>query len=88
GETIETDAAVATSALAAFALCAQRHGPTPTVTLRVEGRTVIITPVTAAAAPVITAEALKDLGAAISLRAVRALGGSAQLAGAELHVTL
>jgi signal transduction histidine kinase len=88
GETIETDVAVATSALAAFALCAQRHGPAPTVTLRVEGRKVIITPVTEAAAPVITAEALKDLGAAISLRAVRALGGSAQLAGAELHVTL
>ena len=88
GETIETDVEAAARALAAFALCAQRHGPTPAVTLRVEGRMVIVTPVTAAAAPVIVGDELKDLGAAISLRAVRALGGSARLNGAELHVTL
>jgi signal transduction histidine kinase len=87
GETIETDGAAATSALGAFALCAQRHGPAGTVTLRAQGREVIVGPVTAAAAPVIMGEELKDLGAAVALRAVRALGGDACLADGELHVT-
>jgi len=86
GETIETDAAAAASALAAFALCAQRHGPVPAVTLRVEGRDVVVGPVTDAAAPVIVGDDLRDLGAAIALRTVRALGGAAHLADGELRV--
>jgi signal transduction histidine kinase len=88
GETIETDAAAAAGALAAFALCAQRHGPAATVTLRVEGREVVVGPVTEAAAPVIVGEELKDLGAAIAVRTVHALGGAAHLVDGELHVTL
>ena len=88
GEAIETDAAGMARALAAFASCAQRHGPAPSVMLRVEGRDVVVSPVTDAAAPVILAEELKDLGAAVALRTVRALGGDVRLAGGELRVTL
>jgi signal transduction histidine kinase len=87
GETIETDAGAATRALAAFASCAQRHGPAGTVTLRVQGREVLVGPVTDAAAPVIVGDELKDLGAAVALRTVRALGGDARLAGGALHIT-
>ena len=88
GESVETDAEGVSHALAAFALCAQRHGPVPTVTLRVQGRDVVVTPVTDAAAPVIVGDDLKDLGAAIAMRAVRALGGDVQLADGELRVTV
>jgi hypothetical protein len=77
-----------TRALAAFALCAQRHGPAPVVTLRVQGREVWVAPVTDGAAPVIMGQDLKDLGAAIAVRTVRALGGDVQLADGELRVTL
>jgi signal transduction histidine kinase len=88
GEWIETDAAGLTRSLAAFALCAQRHGPAPEVTLRVSGREVTVTPVTAAAAPVIVGDDLKDLGAAVAMRTVRALGGDAQVVDGALRVTL
>lgn len=88
GESVETDAAGLTRALAAFALCAQRHGPAPAVTLRVRGREVVVTPVTDGAAPVIMGDDLKDLGAAIAAQTVRALGGDVQLADGELRVML
>jgi signal transduction histidine kinase len=87
GESVETDVAGVTRALAAFALCAQRHGPAPAVTLRVRGREVWVAPVTDGAAPVIMGQELKDLGAAVAVRTVHALGGDVQLADGELGVT-
>ena len=88
GATIETDADAVTRSLAAFASCAQRHGPVGTVTLHVDGRVVVVGPVTETAAPVIVGDDLKDLGAAVALRTVGALGGTVRLADGELHVTL
>jgi signal transduction histidine kinase len=88
GEELETDPAGVTQAFAAFALCAQRHGPAQEVTLSVQGREVILTPVTEAAAPVIMGEELKDLGAVIARRTIVALGGSVELGDGTLHVTL
>lgn len=88
GAALETDAAGVTRSLAAFAFCAQRHGPAPAVTLRVDGPTVTVAPVTDAAARVIMGEDLKDLGAAIAVRTVGALGGDVQLADGELIITL
>jgi signal transduction histidine kinase len=88
GASLETDADGVTRALAAFALCAQRHGPAPEVTLRVHGREVTLAPVTEAAAPVIMGDELKDLGAVIALRTVRALGGDARVEDGALRVTL
>jgi signal transduction histidine kinase len=88
GSALETDSAGVTRSLAAFALCAQRHGPAPAVTVRVDGRTVTIAPVTDAAAPVIMGEELKDLGAAIAVRTVRALGGELAVGGGALKIQL
>ena len=88
GTALETDAAGVTRSLAAFAWCAQRHGPAPAVTVHVDGRAFTISPVTDAAAPVIMGEELKDLGAAIAVRTVRALGGDAQVVDGALRVTL
>ena len=88
GESVETDASGVTRALSAFALCAQRHGPAPAVTLRVRGREVAIAPVTELAAPVIMGQEPKDLGAVIAALTVRALGGDVQLADGELRVML
>jgi hypothetical protein len=45
-------------------------------------------PVTSDAAPVVMAEDLRDLGAAVGLRVVAALGGSAELDGETLVVAL
>ena len=58
------------------------------MSLRVDGAELTLAPVTPEAAPVILAEELKDLGAAVALRAIAALGGSVELVGEELHVRL
>jgi signal transduction histidine kinase len=88
GDPIETDVAGVTRSLTAFAWCAQRHGPAPAVTLRVLGREVVVAPITDAAAPVIMGAELKDLGAAVAVRTIRALGGDVRLADGELRVML
>src|SRR5206468_3920769 len=45
-------------------------------------------PVTERDAPVILAEDMKDLGAAVAIRAIRALGGSVELDGERLLIRL
>jgi len=88
GAAVTTDVEAAERVLAAFASCAVRHGAAPSVRLRVDGKTVVVTPVNEPARAVITGEDLKDLGAAAAVRLVEALGGSVELAGDELKVSL
>lgn len=88
GTTITTDPPTVRRSLASFAECARRHGGVDTVTLEVNGAELKLAPVTAAAAPVILGEELKDLGAGVALRAIRALGGSVELAGEQLLIRL
>jgi signal transduction histidine kinase len=88
GTTITTDPPTLSRALASLAECARRHGGVEAVTLEVKGPELTLAPVTAAAAPVILAEDLKDLGAAVAGRAIHALGGSMELAGEQLLVRM
>jgi len=88
GTTITTDPPTLSRALASLAECARRHGGVDVVTLEVNGPELTLAPVTAAAAPVILAEDLKDLGAAVAGRAIRALGGSMELVGEQLLVRM
>ena len=88
GASVTVDAEAVERALAAFASCAIRHGAAPAVTLSVEGKTVVVAPINEPARAVITGEELKDLGAAAAMRLVEALGGSVELVGDELLVSL
>ena len=54
----------------------------------VDGPALALTPVTAASAPVVLGNELRDLGAAVAVRVVRALGGSVDLDGETLTVRL
>jgi signal transduction histidine kinase len=87
GAVVETDREVLTRSLAAFASCARRHGGVPEVTLSVSGRTIEVAPI-GDAGKVIVGEDLKDLGAAVATRAIRALGDSVTVDGDALRVTL
>ena len=60
----------------------------PEVTVAVDGPRVVFGPVTAEAAPIVLGESAKDLGAAVAVRLVRALGGEVALDGEHLLVTL
>jgi light-regulated signal transduction histidine kinase (bacteriophytochrome) len=88
GTTVETDPQTVQRALAALAECARRQGGVDEVALHVDGASLALEPVTERAAPVILAEEMKDLGAAVAIRAIRALGGTVELDGERLLIRL
>lgn len=88
GATLEADADATERALAALTRCALRHGGLEQVRLDVRGQELSLSPVTSASAPVLLGEDLRDLGAAVAGLAIRAQGGTIELAGEELHVRL
>jgi signal transduction histidine kinase len=88
GTAIETEVEAVGRALDALAIAAVRHGPAVRVTWRVDGRELTLSPVTEAAAPVVTGAELKDLGSLVARLVVEELGGSLELAGETLRVRL
>jgi hypothetical protein len=88
GAEVQVDVSAVGRALGSLARCAKRHGGVEAVTLEARGTSVLVAPVVAAAAPIVLGEELRDLGAAIAVRVVRALGGDVALDGETLVVTL
>ena len=88
GAKVEVDVAASQRAVASLAQCALRHGGLERVELTVHGEELALAPITPASAPVVLGEDLRDLGAAIAVRLIRAQGGSVALDGETLRVTL
>jgi len=88
GSKLEADADATEQAVAALARCALRHGGLEQVRLGVRGDELELAPVTPASAPVLLGEDLRDLGAAVAVRALRAQGGSVELDGETLRIRL
>jgi signal transduction histidine kinase len=88
GATVHVDRGPVEIGLAALALCAVRHGTLERAELVAAGQTVEIAPIPEAAAPIVLAEDLKDLGAATARRVIEAIGGSLTLEGERLLVRL
>jgi signal transduction histidine kinase len=88
GAAVQTDAAAAERGLAALFQSALRHGGLDEVDVEVSGGEFRLSPVTAAAAPVVLGEDLRDLGAAVAARLVERLGGSLVLEGETLTIRL
>ncbi len=86
--TVEVDAKATKRAVAALTRCALRHGGLEQVRLTARGTELELTPVTPNAAPVLLGEDLRDLGAAVAVRQLRAQGGSLELDGEKLIVRL
>jgi signal transduction histidine kinase len=86
GREVEVDVDATKRGVAALAQAALRHGGLEQVDVRVTGATLAISPVTASSGLVLTGEDLRDLGAAVAVRLVRALGGSVELEGDSLVV--
>src|SRR5690242_8413622 len=72
GETIETDADAVRSALHALALAALRHGPVEQVRWSVSGRELSLSPLTDAAAPIVSGEEVRDLGSLVAVTVIGA----------------
>jgi signal transduction histidine kinase len=88
GAAFETDPEAVERGLAALFQSALRHGGFDSVEVEVEGSEVRLSPVTAASAPVVLGDDLRDLGAAVAVRLVRRLGGSVSVAGETLNIQL
>jgi signal transduction histidine kinase len=88
GAVVETDEDAVERGLAALFQSALRHGGLNSVEVEVEGTEVRLSPVTAASAPVVLGEDLRDLGAAVAVRLVTQLGGSVAVDGETLKVRL
>jgi signal transduction histidine kinase len=88
GAALETDAEAVERGLAALFQSALRHGGLDSVTVEVDGLEIRLAPVTAASAPVVLGEDLRDLGAAVAARLVARLGGSLSVDGETLAIRL
>ncbi|MDQ4081407.1 MAG: hypothetical protein M3123_00720 [Actinomycetota bacterium] len=75
-------------ALRQLARAARRHGGLESVTLAVRGPDLELFPVTSTAAPVVTGEELRELGAAAAVVLLEALGAPPKLDGERLCVRL
>ena len=85
---VHVDVDAAERAVADLAVCARRHGGLDSVEIAPSGGSIVIRPITPAAAPIVLGEDLRDLGAAIAGRTIRALGGDLTVEGEELRVLL
>jgi signal transduction histidine kinase len=88
GDPVTVDVPATERALAALVRCALRHGGLDHVDVWADGREVRVSPITPSSAPVVLGEDLRDLGAAVAVRVVRALGGSVAVEGETLRITL
>jgi signal transduction histidine kinase len=88
GAPVSTDEPAVARGVAALAQSALRHGGLEEVDVVVRGLEIDVSPVTPASAQVVLGEDLRDLGAAVAARLVRALGGDVMLAGETLTIRL
>jgi len=88
GTELETGAEAVERGLAALFQSALRHGGLDIVEVEVDGPEIRLSPVTAASAPVVLGDDLRDLGAAVAVRLVRRLGGSVTVAAETLTIRL
>jgi signal transduction histidine kinase len=88
GAALETDAEAVERGLAALFQSALRHGGLDSVTVEVDGLEIRLAPVTAASAPVVLGDDLRDLGAAVAARLVARLGGSLSVDDETLAIRL
>jgi signal transduction histidine kinase len=88
GAIVETDSVTVARALGALALAALRFGELSLVTWTVNGRELTLTPVTAAAAPVVGGTDPRDLGAIVARTAIERLGGSVTIERESLRVRI
>ena len=87
GAAVRVDADAIVLALRDLVRAAERHGDVE-ATIRVDGPRIDVSPVDAQTAPIVLGKDQKDLGAAVAVRLVRALGGSVEVVEERLVVSL
>src|SRR4051794_7625634 len=88
GAVISTDLDAVDRGVSALVQCALRHGGLEEVDVTVRGNEIDVAPITPSAANVVLGKDLRDLGAAVAVLAIDALGGSVALEGDTLTIRL
>lgn len=88
GAAVETDVEAVDRGVSALVQATLRHGGLETVEVWVRGREIDVSPVTPASAPVVLGKDLRDLGAAVAVKLVEALGGTVSVDEARLTIRL
>jgi signal transduction histidine kinase len=88
GAEVQVDVEATQRGVSALAQAALRYGGLEQIDLRVDGPMLAISPVTPASGPVVLGEELRDLGAAVAVIVIRALGGSVVVNDDTLAVNL
>jgi signal transduction histidine kinase len=88
GGTVRVDVDATRRAISALVQAALRHGGFDEVECHADGAALTIRPVTSASGPVLLGEDLRDLGAAVAVLLVDALGGSVAMDGDAVVVRL
>ena len=86
GATVETDVDAVGRGVSALVQATLRHGGLDEVDVAVRGAEIEVTPVTESSAPVVLGNELRDLGAAVAVRLIEALGGSVSVSGTTLTI--
>ncbi len=88
GGPVSTDVDAVGRGVSALVQSALRHGGLDEVAVAARGAEIDVGPVTPASARVVLGEDLRDLGAAVAVRLVDALGGTVSLEGETLTIRL
>jgi signal transduction histidine kinase len=88
GATLSTDVEAVDRGVSALVQCVLRHGGLDEVSVTVDGTEIRVAPVTPASAPVVLGADLRDLGAAVAVRAIERLGGSVAVDDGTLTIRL
>jgi signal transduction histidine kinase len=88
GAVVSTDADAVGRGISALVQSVLRHGGLEGAGVVVRGSEIDVAPVTPASAQVVLGEDLRDLGAAVAVRLVAALGGTVSLDGETLTIRL
>jgi signal transduction histidine kinase len=88
GTSVSTDVDAVDRGVAALVQAALRHGGLDEVDVVVRGAEIHVSPVTDASAPVVLGTELRDLGAAVAVRLIEALGGSVSVSAQTLTIRI
>ena len=88
GAEIEVDPPLTEKSVAALAECVRRHGGHERVELTVRGDEISVEPLTGDVGGIAVGDDLRDFGAAVASRVIRALGGSVTAEDGALRISL
>jgi signal transduction histidine kinase len=88
GATVETDVEAMDRGVSALIQATLRHGGLEEVDVVVRGTSIDVSPLTSSSSRVVLGEELRDLGAAVAVKLVDALGGTVSVDGDKLTVRL